>query len=799
MTSSNPATDSASAPADQFTAARIAAVLGRDARSVREALASRDADGTCVVAGNVAKTYLYSSLPERLRSALADLANARGFDTVERLLSRDESRWAPALPVAEIHPREITRATKRAAALSDEVRAYSEGSKAVAAIQASCVAAHREMVGYELSASAIDALIRRAINRDGGRGEFHRWELFLPENPKRLRPAPGTVAEDAFEHVELYLDVVKVEAPTLVDRAWVWTAMCENLQQLLQAGELLRPARRRLVTYVFKRAPWLCSSRESLSKCFAEKWERYADGERFVGDRRPDQSGNHQTLPLTDEDQKELVARALCGGVAKAWRDALRAGALSPGVMQYSISNPSSKSYVPDRVREIIGPQVELLQDIHHGPRQAELNGAYITRDWSKVSPGDLYQSDDCTLPIYYWENGPDGKPRAIRGQWLPMIDCKTTLVLEFALHSDRNYNAKVIRGLILRTHDGFGLPRVAFYFEKGIWKKAKLLKGVRGDEIPGEETERGLRDYVQFVHANLPRGKVIEGILGILQREMEDQPGYVGRDEKTERFERVQKKLLLAARGAIEYSSFLLHRDEWVERLVTVCQTYNAERQDGRLKGLSPQEAWDSEFDFDRPLTRLDGPARRLLANHRRPLRVGKNGLCIEIGRERHWFRSEDTGRIIGEIVQAYFNPEELGSIWIERKSGEIIVVPRAPGAPAIGATAEELAAAKASCAAHNAPAITLYREVAKHFPKNGPSPFRTTVVSPEFAQDSADIADQQAAIHEGEIEAEKRQKKLGRLRRTHGRIVGSGPVSNERLMAAYDLINQAEKNDNP
>jgi hypothetical protein len=48
-----------------------------------------------------------------------------------------------------------------------------------------------------------------------------------------------------------------------------------------------------------------------------------------------------------------------------------------------------------------------MLRDIHHGPRTAKLNGAYINRNWDHVAAGDWYQADDITLNSYFY--APDG------------------------------------------------------------------------------------------------------------------------------------------------------------------------------------------------------------------------------------------------------------------------------------------------------------------------------------------------------------------------------------------------------
>ena len=785
---------------DQFTVARIAGVLGRDVREMRRVLANREPDGQCLVAGNVARTYLLSAFPEGIRLALADQAKRRGFDCPERMLQLDCERWAHSVPVAEIHPEEIARAKKRAAALADFACAFSDGSRPAAEVVAGAVLAYRQALGYEITGATAENLLCRAIRRDASRGELGRWELYVPENPKR-RPADGAKEQqDDFAHLGAYLDGVNVAAPTITDRSWAWTAMCEEFQTLLEAGENPRAARRRLISHVFAHASWLSGNKQSLAKCFDEKWNRYCAGERFLADRRPTGSGNHRELPLTEDDEKMLIARGLThgGGLTAAWRNSLSQGDLSAAVTALFITNPASKSYVPARVRALVSPKINMLQDIHHGPRQAKLKGAHITRDWSNVSPGDWYQADDTTLCIYYWEEDATGEPRVLRGQFLPMADCRTARVLSYALISERTYTAKSVRGLILSTHDTYGLPRVGFHFENGIWRSSKLIKGVQrpADFVETGETEQGLREWVRFMHAEPgnARSKVIEGIIGQLQNRMEDQPGYVGRNEQIEKFERVQTQLRAITAGRLHPSKILLHRDEWCNRLTEVCDAYNNEGQEGRLKGQSPREAWESLFDTSRPLVKLTAETRYLLANHRRPLKVTKNGVCVQLGKERHWFRNQETGRLIGRIVQGYFDPEDLSSVFIKINSADrvAVVVPAAASIPAMSATPEQMTAAKASVAAHNQPARTLYRAIKPYFTDNGPSPFRQVVADSATIEAGREIQEQKDALKKQQQSDDQQRRQLSRYDRRIGPMPGGDAISVERRLAAAKLLEE-------
>jgi hypothetical protein len=184
-------------------------------------------------------------------------------------------------------------------------------------------------------------------------------------------------------------------------------------------------------------------------------------------------------------------------------------------------------------------------------------------------------------------------------------------------------------------------------------------------------------------------------------------------------------------------------------------------------LKGLSPREAWDQWFDASRPLVRLTPETRYLLANHRRPLKVTRNGVCVQIGRERHWFRNQTTGRLIGQTVQIYFNPDDLSSVFLKLDSSDKVasVVPAAPTAPAMGATPEQLRAAQASVNAQNAPARTLYQEIKPHFPDNKPAPFRRVIADAATVEEGREIAADQATIAARQKEQQATRRRLARF----------------------------------
>jgi hypothetical protein len=709
-----------------------------------------------------------------------------------------------------VHSKNKQNAHQLREALDGAIKIYCSGQWGRAEIEAAGRRDYEGVTGHAISGRHFWRLFDKVIANDGGRRDFNNLALYLLEQPSRKAQPDefDRIAKDLPSLASAIRAVADVNAPTDAETLLVWTHAMEEYERLIDGGLSTHKTTRRVVELLHSSGLPLAKSRAVLRRIFARRVDRWIDGGRVpsaIEDLRAKNSGHRRPLPLSEDDIRLLTARGLTGGLTKAWRDALRNGDLSPAAVQAYLSNPASKSYVPSRVRELVGPDVEMLQDIHHGPRQAKLNGAFITRDWSAVSPADWYQADDTTLPLYYWETDEHGQLHVMRGQFLPMIDCRTNRVLSFALHSERNYTAKVIRGLIVNTHDTYGLPRVGFYFENGIWRSSKLVRGqARGaDDVPPEETELGLREWVAFRHAapGNARAKPVERVIGMLQDRMEDQPGYCGRNEQTEKFERVQAHLRQVQAGKVPPSEFFLHKEEWYKRLDGICEAYNDERQDGKLKGLSPREAWDSLFDASRPLVRLTPETRYLLANHRRPETITKRGICIQVRKgDSRWFYNEITGRLVGRRVQAYFDPEATESIFIKLNPADktAAVIPAAPEVPAMSASPQQLGAAMARVDSHNRPARTLYKTIEPHFPENAPSPFRQVVADAETVETGEEIAAEQAAIRDQQAEQFKTQRKLSNIGRRFGSGFTNNAIPAERRLEMIEFAKEAAKDAN-
>ena len=513
-------------------------------------------------------------------------------------------------------------------------------------------------------------------------------------------------------------------ALTAQQSVYLWTKSCDQLQLEIDAGAKAKKVKRAILQVLLK-SGFVGSDFQSIRRNFDRKWKAYIAADGHLQDGRALRYARQDVI-VGDEDRKKLVARGLdCGGrVSQAFRETFQGGELSPELTDRFIANPARKSYVPRSVRAAVAPEVKRLMPLHHGPREHELRGPHNHRDFSGMFAGDSFQADDCTCPVVYFE--PDSSSRSgyriLRGQLILMIDERSLLALGFALHSENNYNARIIRALITRVHDSYGLPRRRFYFERGIWKTSKILTGEKqpfATELELAHTELGLREFgVKFSHAKLPRGKVIERVLGLVQNQMERLPGYVGRNEQTERFERVQKQINEARSGVVDPAKYFLSKEQWIEELTRLLDDYNAERQEGKLlKGLSPREAWN-RFQSAEGLVQLGEKARYLLAHHKLKLRVRRDGITLRPSLGGGTYCNETTGRFAGQDVLVWCNPEELDYVAVtslDRKQGPF-VVPRLEPMPAIDASAEQMQRNAEQIDSHNDYARTAYRLISPH-----------------------------------------------------------------------------------
>jgi hypothetical protein len=230
-----------------------------------------------------------------------------------------------------------------------------------------------------------------------------------------------------------------------------------------------------------------------------------------------------------------------------------------------------------------------------------------------------------------------------------------------------------------------------------------------------------GLRGLgLQFRHAKLPRGKVIERVFGLLQNHLESEPGYAGRDERHDKFERVQEQISFVRRGKAQPEDFFLSEVEYLKRLEAIVHMYNEERQEGKYcPGLSPREAFE-KFHGEEPRIRLAGSSRHLLATHKMRATSGRNGISFRFGKQQFTYKSRETGELRGQELIVWFNvenPSVISVINLKEDPRTLFTVEREISVPGMDAPPEVLEAALAQNEAHEAYRKGLYRAVSQNF----------------------------------------------------------------------------------
>lgn len=644
---------------------------------------------------------------------------------------------------------------------------------------------YRRVFGHRISARHWRRIFRMVRERGAQGIEGDSLALYLPRRIRRIAadPRPESGGDAALDGLRQGISALaSPQSLAMQDRAWLWDRTFREFELGIAAGEDERSLRRRFVNCLNVQAPGIGAGPDAILRAWQRNYRIWTGSGRLLESLTDGRSEREQSRPIPKSDLDAIARTAVFetgGRLAQAWRLVRQRGEISTETENRFATAPARSDYVPAAIRDEIGPSLPALSRYLRGPRAGKLGGAFIERDWSGVAAGDWYQADDVTLPVYYAVSD-GGWWRLTRGQCLVMIDLRSRRILDYVLIDEKSYDGLRIRRLMNRVCDRPGLPRRGFYFEGGIWKKARVVTGGKRQNACGTvEIETGFRSLgLDFVHAGTPGAKPIERVIGMTQDMMEWVPGYCGRNEMTDRFERIHRaKLDVEARRRTPLEAGFLSADEWFGALSSIFERYNKSRQDRSRStgGLSPNDAWKQFNREDDPLVRIPPEARHLLATHRTEVKVGRNGVTVRLG-DTFTYRSEETGRRYGERVIAWFDPESPDFCTItDLDKRHPVVVPRAVTAPAMGATRAEMSAAKASVAAHEGVIRERYSELRSEYMP----PTRRAVVSLGTARLGAAMGAQRAAAEEEQKQRSRTSKDLVR------RISNVMPVTRSRALA--------------
>jgi hypothetical protein len=716
--------------ARHFTATQIARAAGLARQTVHARLQEIAAAGQEPCQGKDLAGWKFADLPMDWQLEITRRGVKRGFENGEQFLANLPDPWKCPLPWSAVPEAQQRKAVRLQKALAGVLAMRAKAGVDSAHVEHAGLADFKAEFGYTITARHWRRLLNRTLERDAGEENWQRLELYL-DGRAFVTPSPTReVVRNDYVHRgldDVFSTLENRQHPTATDREFLWDAAFRHYAQhtdsLTDSPEGHRERKlfkASLVHYLFKAFPeeTLCATLPSLKRRFEEKlnlWRANGRTPAALRDKRPLKSGKFRTLAFA-QDLDAIRDRAILhdGNIALAHRLLREEGKLSKEFCDfYAFDARTAKSEVPAAVRAAVAPQVEMCLPLRRGPWQARMRGPYIQRDWSEVKPGDWACADDVTWNHYFREQLPAGDWRILRGECLLMTDLRTGYPLDFLLIAG-HYNGEYVRSLALKVHDRIGLPRKGYYFERGVWK-SRLVVGdnSQGTPIHWREAENGLCSMdlkLDVRHATTPRAKPIEGLFRILQERMRCIPGFVGFNERTEEHEREQDLIARANRGNMEALKRFPTQAEWAETISQVLEKYARDPQNGEmLQGKSPAEAWEEEVKAH-PLRQLSEESRYILSTHRKEITVRQEGIILTIRGQRRIYFNENTGRLIGQRVLAFYNLEmpELLTVSDMHKNNYFSV--RAVKLPAMDATREQFAEVNQLRKAHMAPARAIF-----------------------------------------------------------------------------------------
>ncbi len=536
--------------------------------------------------------------------------------------------------------------------------------------------------GRAKSARHIRRMMAEVMTRDGGRKDWGSVDLYLEKNPPRLVVSSKVISGmDAFAELRAQSSgFTNPSAPSAVEEAMLIRGAWDCHQQQLLNGVPAKRAKTELLEYLWRWMPWLSTTRRGLADKMARKFHHYeqSHGEAVsLLDGRARRAGESRADKFSPAHLDHVIWHAArnCGGrVAQAVEDLIVRGeefGLPADLTEFLLRNRGAGSYVNRRLLNAVKPEVESIRPYLLGSKAVDDATAPLRRTYDKLRSMTVVTGDDLTAPVYGWlkddAGNPvldaKGKPVITRGQVLAFIDVRSLRIITWVLIPARNYNSTAIRtcmNMICREH---GIPAV-WLFENGLWKRSRLVKQIAPLHWriahSDKECEFGWEQLgSRFIHAKRARSKPIEKIFDLIQRLMEGELGYCGRDERRDCPEATKLAKLAVEAGREHPSKHFLSFDQWETRLGQIIDRYNADPQNGRHAGMSPDQVFEANWPHDDPPTPMNATCWHLGAHTARLFRVAANGITWRIGKQVFAYWDESLSPLRGREVIAWFNPE--------------------------------------------------------------------------------------------------------------------------------------------
>jgi hypothetical protein len=666
-------------PTAAYTAGQWAGMTGRAKQAFFKGNLGYPASSSTLVPGGKALTWTFDALSPSEQLLVTRHAAKAGL-SVSDYAESSSRPWQPKIGWAKSSSKVREKAEKLKVALRQSIQRRLQGGLSQGDQAALGIADFKLAFGYAINERTWRRLMGRTLLRAQYDEDYERDEIYLDDMQSagvEEVTIPLGLRDELKPLRSLIQGITKAGKISGRKKRQVYDDAFLIFDRLADKEGRIS-AKREVLAFLCKHASFLASNAAALRRSFDRIYQKHLDGGRTLAALDDARSGRARGPELSEKSFLRLVdlATRLGNGMNGAWREMIRTNELEPETVAYY---SQSLRKMPRKYRKQISAYVKDGKMRRHGARHAKLNGAYANRDpnhpAAPLHSGDFDQSDDYTFVNVMWDTLPDGSLYVGQPQLLLWTDERSWLPMGFVLIPDRSYNSFDIRNSWTVKCDKYGLPRKGLYLEGSFWQTARAWVGKK-DEVGWSETEQGIRRMgVEIHHSTIPRGKLIEAIFRKLQHVFQAEPGYVGTNPHSDRYEDVQKQIRLVKSGDAKPSDFgWLSKEQWKVRLGELIVLYANEPMYGKYhEGLTPRQAYEKFFSTD--LIHIPEECRHLLAcNKIEGVRIGRNGLSFQYGKRRFTYKSEEIGlmKMRNQLATVWFNPENPEICHVTDDKGE-------------------------------------------------------------------------------------------------------------------------------
>jgi hypothetical protein len=136
---------------------------------------------------------------------------------------------------------------------------------------------------------------------------------------------------------------------------------------------------------------------------------------------------------------------------------------------------------------------------------------------------------------------------------------------------------------------------------------------------------------------------------------------------------ELLQRQIREARAGKLDPATFCLNKEQFMNAIAEAMAKYNAASQHGRLRGDSPNAAWDKRQPHG-GLTRIAKEIAYLMVYHREPHIIRRRQILKRIGGEDYIYHSPITAKLDRQRVLLWTHPDDHSCVHVtslDRKDG--------------------------------------------------------------------------------------------------------------------------------